>query len=329
MTIYDIAKEAGVSASTVSRVITGKVKVKKETKDKINEILKKHNFIPDQNARILVNGASKLVGIILEDIRMGHHTSITYEIEEKLAEIGYCGIILNSGSNIEQIDNCIKILANRKVEAIIFVGSLYQKTDVINSIEKNFPKNPTILLNGFAECNNMWNIVIDELNGVSKCVELLYSKGKRKIAYIQKPRTASGERKKHGYINKMLELGHKEEELIIIDSEPTVEDGYLSAMKALYRDKNIDAFICSEDLIAVGAIRALSSIGKKIPEEVSIVGINNSIYCDVVTPRLTSLNTALDELGKVSVNLLIDILNGKDPIKTTTIGLDIVIRETT
>ncbi len=329
MTIYDIAKEAGVSASTVSRVITGSAKVKQETKDRVNAILQKHNFVPDQNARVLVSGASKLIGIVIEDIRIDHHTSIAYFIESKLREIGYCGIILNSGSQLNHINSCINILVKRKVEAIILVGSRYQDEEVLKSIQKNFPKGPALLLNGHSQMDNMWSIVIDEEDGVRQCVEKLYSIGKRNIAYIQKPTTASGQRKKNGYIGKMLELGYTEENLLIVDSSPNIEDGYLNTMKALYHDKNIDGIIYSEDIIAVGGIKALLSVGKSIPDDVAVISINNSIYCDIVSPRLTSLNTAMEELSTVSVKLLQDVLQGNNPDKTTTIKLDIVLRETT
>lgn len=329
MTIYDIAKEAGVSASTVSRVITGNVKVKKETQDKVNELLSKYDFVPDPNAQGLVSGSSKLVGIVLEDIRNEHHTSIAYVIENKLREKGYCGIILSSGAKFVEIEDCISTLVQRKVDGIILVGSLFQDEKIIDCINTNFPSGPTILLNGEYSSENLWSIVINEFEGVYKCVDLLYNSGKRNIAYIQKPRTASGERKRDGYIKKMVELGYPKESLVIIDAEPSIESGYLCTMKAFYTDKTIDAIIYSEDLIAIGGIKALHALNKSIPGDVAVIGIDNSIYCDIITPRLTSLNTALEELGRVSINLLLDILDGENPPKTKYLDIDIVIRETT
>ena len=97
MTIYDIAKEAGVSASTVSRVINNKPGVRKETKKKIQQLLAKYNYSPNEAARGLVTQASKIIGILVDDIRTIHHTDGAYIIERELVKLGYCCIIFNTG----------------------------------------------------------------------------------------------------------------------------------------------------------------------------------------------------------------------------------------
>ncbi len=329
MTIYDIAKEAGVSASTVSRVMSGKVDVKPETKERVRRIVDKYNFVPDASARNLVNGTTQLVGILVEDVRNGHHASITYAIDSKLRENGYCGIILNSGNETEEIDSCLGTLAQRKVEGVLLVGSLYQREDVIESLKKNFPSTPAILLNGQSNADTFWNVVIDEHKGVRDCVEMLKCKGKKQIAYIQKPWTASSLRKKEGFIAGMRVEEDAAQTLMIFDSEPTAESGYMVTMQAFYTHKDIDAIIYSEDLMAVGGVQALRALGKSIPHEVSVMGIDNSFYCDIVEPRLSSLDTKFEELGTVATKLLIKILNGNQPPKLTKIDCSIVVRETT
>ena len=102
MTIYDIAKEAGVSASTVSRVINNKPGIKAETRHKIQELLKKYNYTPDAAARGLVMQSTKMIGILIVDIRVTHHTESAFVIEKELTKLGYCCITMNTGPDDEK-----------------------------------------------------------------------------------------------------------------------------------------------------------------------------------------------------------------------------------
>ena len=101
VTIYDIAREANVSASTVSRVINGKAGVNEQTRNRVLELLQKHHYTPNESARELVNRASKLVGILIADIRNLHHMEGAYYIQSELEKQGYCGIVMNTGTGPE------------------------------------------------------------------------------------------------------------------------------------------------------------------------------------------------------------------------------------
>ncbi|ONI40598.1 hypothetical protein AN640_08690 [Candidatus Epulonipiscium fishelsonii] len=329
LTIYEIAKEAGISASTVSRVINGNERVKKETREKVIEILNKYNFTPDQTARGLASGFSKLVGIAIEDIRNGHHNSIAFDIENKLRENGYFGIIVNTTANLNLITECVEGLINRNVEGIVFLGSLYQDSNIMEMLKCKFSKKPILLVNGEYVADNLWSLIINEFDGVGKCVELLFNQGKKNIAYIQKPTTASGFRKKEGFIQKMVQLGFKKDELCIINAQPNIEAGFDATIQAFSIKKNINGIIYSEDLLAVGGLKALNMLQKSVPNDVAIIGIDDSIYSEITTPRITTLNPCLNILGEKSANILMDILKGKTPPKYTIIETNIVIKETT
>ncbi len=329
ITIYDIAKEAETSTTTVSRVISGKGKFKPETVERINRVLRKYDFAPDYNAQGLVNGGSKLIGILTEDIRNQHLNSISHNIESQLRENGYCAVIMNTSNENYRIDTCIDILSKRKVEAIVLVGSLYENTAVRNSIVKHFAKGPVIMVNGKSDLSNVWSIIANEHNGIYRCVDLLKSTGKKHIAYIQKPSTASSLRKREGFIAKMLELGYKEENLNIIDCELDINDAYKNTIKLMKKSPETDGIIYSSDLLAFGGVDALLDLGKRIPEDVAVIGVNNSDYTEMSKPKITSLDTRMDILGKISAELVIDILNGKKPKPSTMVELEIAVKQTT
>ncbi len=329
ITIYDIAKEAQTSTTTISRVISGKGKFKPETVERINKVLKKYDFAPDYNAQGLVNGGSKLIGILTEDIRNQHFNSITHNIENELTENGYCSVIMNTSRDLSKIDTCINILSKRKAEAIVLVGSIYENKSVTNSIVKHFAKGPVIMVNGKSKLDNVWSIIANEFEGLSKCVELCHEKGKKHIAYIHRLGTASGRRKKEGFVSKMLMLGHEESDLVILKCEFTMESAYKTTCELMNKHPNTDAIIYSSDLLAFAGVKALLHLKKQIPKDVAVIGVNNSDYANLSTPAITSLNTRIDLLGKISTTLIKNILSGKTPKKQHVVDLNIAIKQTT
>lgn len=329
MTIYDIAKEAGVSASTVSRVINGKSTVNVRTREKVQKLLQKHNFSPDENARGLVTRASKLIGIVVEDIRNTHHTAIAYVVEQHLSQMGYCGIVLSTSVNSGRIAAGLQILEQRRVEGVILVGSVFQDVFVLDCISRNLPDVPIVLANGMLERENIWNLLVDEYSGMKKCVELFYSIGKQRIAYIQKPSTASGVRKKQGFIDIMCARGVNEQDILIINATPDMDGGYRSTVSGLHAHPDIDAILYSEDILAVGGLRALHDLHKRIPQDIAIIGVDNSVHGRTTFPQLTSLDTGMEQLGVTAARTLLNVIDGKEMPRLQEFGVDIVMRETT
>ncbi|MDD3429010.1 MAG: LacI family DNA-binding transcriptional regulator [Oscillospiraceae bacterium] len=313
MTIYDIAKEAGVSASTVSRVINGKTGVKKETREKIQHLLQQYNFIPDENARGLVSKSSKLIGILLEDIRNHYHTVVAYAIEQQLSKSGYCGIILNTSEYEKHIESSMEILEQRRVEGVIMVGSMFQSEFVDTCIDRHLSGIPIVMANGKLERENVWSVLVNEADGMAQCIDLLRAKDKKNIIYIQKPTTQSSARKKQGFVKKMKALGYPESEIIVVDAKPTLEGGYRATAAAIKQHIHTQAFIYSEDIMAVGGLHALSDLNIKVPENVAIMGIDNSVYSKATIPQLSTVDHGMEELGFLAAHTLITVL-AEEPV---------------
>ena len=134
MTIYDIAQEAGVSASTVSRVINKKKGVNKNNRILVETLLKKYNFEPNASARGLVQQSTKIIGIVMSDIRTAHHAEGAYFMEQELKNYGYNCIIINSGFSDATREESIRTLFSRRVEAIVLVGSTFQSETMKKAI---------------------------------------------------------------------------------------------------------------------------------------------------------------------------------------------------
>lgn len=329
MTIYDIAELAGVSASTVSRVINNKPGIKESTREKIKALLKEHNYTPDENARGLVNKNTKLIGILLADIRSAHHTDLTYAVEIYLRSKGYCGIILNAGSRAEEMEEAIRILEQRRVDGVLIVGSMFQNDTVEKGIKEHFTHIPVVFANGRFDLPNVYCVLVDECDGVEHCVDLLVQKKKENIAYLGTLDTPSSQEKIKGFKRAMLRYGNSEKNLVILEGEPTKESGYQLTQQLLNQHPEIQGVIYSEDLIAVGGMRAFWEAGVKIPEEMAVIGIDNTIYGEISCPQFTSLDNKMTEMASEAARILVDAIEGRQNPRKIMLLSDIVVREST
>ncbi|TCK92711.1 LacI family transcriptional regulator [Natranaerovirga hydrolytica] len=329
MTIYDIAKEAGVSASTVSRVINNKPGIKEETREKVKELLEKYNYVPNVAARGLVMQKSKTIGILVADVRVAHHIEGAYIIEKELAAIGYYSIILNTGHKNEEKEKYIKALEQRRVDGIILIGSTFQCDYIKEVIRKSFREIPVIIANGYIDLPNVYGIIIDELNGIKDCVNLLHSKGHTKLAFVLDHHTPSNYSKKIGFMEAMIQEGWQEDQLWLYETTSSVEGGYHITKEIVKEHPDIEGIVFSVDITAVGAIRALMDLKISVPEQVSITGVDNTIFGEISYPKLTSLDNKLKDLSRFCAKVLIDVLEGKDTPKKMMLFTSIVEREST
>lgn len=328
MTIYDIAKEAGVSASTVSRVINNKPGIHPETRKKVEKLLNKYHYSPSETARGLVNQASRIIGILVADIRTIHHTDGAYFIERELTKLGYCCIIFNTGTDDESKAEYIKILNRRRVEGAVLIGSSFQTDTVKHAIERYLPNAPIVMANGCLDLPNVYGVLADEVNGVSNCVKLLYSKGHKRPAFVIDLYTPSNKLKMLGFRQAVKELGLMEDPWIY-ESESTLKGAYDVTKRIIKEHPDVDGIIYSVDLLATSGVRALVDMNVRIPQQVSVIGIDNSIYAEICNPKLTSLDNKLLDLSITSARILIDALKKRPISKKILIFSSIAERETT
>lgn len=329
MTIYDIAKLAGVSASTVSRVVNDKPGIRESTREKIKALLEEYHYTPDENARGLVKKNTKLIGIMLADIRSAHHTDLTYAVEKYLRRKGYCGIIINAGSREEEMEEAIQILEQRRVDGVLIVGSVFQNDTVENGIRSHFANIPVVFANGTFDMPNVYCVLADECNGVERCVDLLARKQKGKVAFVGALDTPSSKEKLKGYKRAMVRYGYDEDALVILAGEPSKESGYQLTQQLLEQYGGIQSVIYSEDLIAAGGMRAFWDAGVKIPDEMAVIGIDNTIYGELSYPQFTSLDNKMTEMASEAARILIDVLEGRENPQKIMLLSDIVEREST
>ena len=328
ITIYEIAKEAGCSASTVSRVLNGYPYVKKATRVKVQKIIESKNYIPNETARNLVTQSTHLIGILLSDIRTTQHTDGIYYIEKELSKQGYSCIICNTGSSYESMTAYIQMLSQRNVEAIILMGSTYQNEAIEIAVATYTPNIPVVLCKGVLNGSNIYSIICDEDTGVYNCVKLLYDKGCKNIAYVYDNRTPSNIKKHEGFQKGIKDFGYKTKNNVV-NAHGEIESMYDIIKAFIQKNPKIDGIIFSEDFIAVVALRLFSDLGIKVPDQIQVVGINNSRYAEIGVPPVTSLDNKLYDISITAVRTVLSLLNGETATKKVLVFSDIVERKST
>lgn len=331
MTIYDIAKEADVSASTVSRVINKKKGVNQQKRIQIEELLKKYNFEPDASARGLVSQSTKIIGILMSDIRTSHHAEGAYFIEQELKKYGYNCIIINSGFSDKTREESIRTLFSRRVEAVVLIGSTFQTKNIKKAIQKYLKNLPVIIENGYIDLPNVYCVLANEQDGIADCVRFLHTKGKKHPAFINLPDTPSSRLKVLGFESASQELFPQQQPCILkieADSDEW-QASYKTTLKLMKEHPKTDSIIYATDLMANAGVLALQKSGYHIPEQIAVIGVDNSIYARITSPALTSLDNKMELLSITCSHVLVNILNKIEAPNKMMIFSNIVEREST
>lgn len=328
VTIYDIARMANVSPSTVSRVANNQPNVKKATRMRIMKLFEEYSYTPNETARCLVTQSSHMVGVLISDIRTTHHTDGIFYLQRELSNHGYSCLIYNTGTTDDEQAQYVQVLGQKKVDAAVLMGSIYQTENMRKALKKYLSSIPVFICNGYLDLPNVYGLIADERGGVSDCVRLLADNGKKDVAFIVNHYTPSNVLKREGFENGVARYcaGHSP---VIIESGTGIPDIYSATQTLMRTHPDTRGIIFSEDMLAVIGIRALKEMGIRIPEDVAVIGINNSIYTEMCTPTLTSLDTMLYDLSMTVAKDIFSVLQGDHINKKVMIYSEIVERQST
>lgn len=328
-TIYDIAAKSGVSASTVSRVINNYPYVNKETRAKVLKVISEMNYVQNDSARSLATQNTKMAGILIADVRTTHHTEGVYYVEHEFSKNGYSCLIYNTSTDPNQQAKYIQLLGQRKVEAVVLMGSVFQNVTVQNAIMVYLPNTPVAICNGYLDGPNVYGVLADERGGVVKAMKLLASKGRKNYVFITNKLTPSNCEKVGGFNDGYKLYVNKGSSEVI-----EVESGEIADIEKVTRDvmkrkPETDAIVYSEDFVAIAGMHALHGMGIRIPQDVAVVGMNNSKYAQICEPDLTSVDNMLYDTSLVAVRNLIEVLKGERVNRKMSIGSELVERSST
>ena len=334
MTIYDISQKAGVSIATVSRVINGSGHVKASTQQKVMDIIRQYDYTPNAFARGMGLNSIRTVGILCADCSDLYLAKAVYLLEQDLQANGYEALLCCTGYNLDARKNYLNLILSKKVDSIILVGSNFiAPTEVENAyIAEAAEQVPIMLLNAAYDHPNVYSTLCDDHAAMYEAASAMLDAGIHRILYLYNSNSYSGIRKRQGVEDALKQAG-------ITDLRAYVRfyNGKLNPLHAVtdfieqIADSGVsfDGIIASEDSLAIGAIKYAGRKGLSIPQDLSVIGCNNSILTDCCTPELTSVDNRLETLSHQLVQTLLHVIDGDEMPKKSIFSGKLVKRSTT
>ncbi len=331
MNIYDVSKKANVSIATVSRVLNGNPNVSDRTRARVLSVMDELGYKPNVFARGLGLGTIQTIGIMCSDSSDPYLANAIYYLERELRANGYDSLLCCTGNSLETKQQYFELLRSKKVDAIILAGSKFiemEETDNSYIIEAS-KSLPVMLVNGYLEGDNIYSTLCDDRMATYQAASQLIKSGCRNILYLYSSYSYSGVNKMNGYKDALAAHGIPVRDEYIHKCPKNV----LSArdlVTQLHEDGLVfDGILTSDDTLAVGAVKYAHAIDRKIPDDLSIIGYNDSNYAVCTDPELTSIDSKVEALCTSTINTLMGVFNGGNVPSKTTIAADLIKRATT
>lgn len=338
-TIKDIAQKAGVSVSTVSRVLNNHPSVKPEKRQLVQQIIQQENFQPSMLARGMISNQTKNIGVLLSDINNPYFTDLVVQIELVSRELGYSLLMLNTSTAgsmktsdpVQRELNAFTIIMEKKVDGLIILGGEIDQVKpnprYIESLNKTSETIPTVIVGQANESINAMFLPRAINKGTTLAVQHLLSLGYRNIGFIGGETGITITEERLAAFRQTLSIYSKVNEDWIVPSDFYAQSGYQSTEKLLAMDQLPEAILAINDKVALGAIRCLNDHHLNCPEDLAIVSCDAFLDSEYITPRLTTVDQNNKEIGKNAVQLLMKLLQKDQNIIIPTHYPELIIRE--
>lgn len=318
MNIKEVAKKAGVSVATVSRVLNHPESVAPDTKQRILDVIQELEYTPNWFARGLNFNKTDTIGLLIPNILNPSYMEIAKGVEDVSHQKNYNTLLCNGENAIEKERKYVDILVKRRVDGIVLVSSLLESDDIENITKQGIPV--VLIGENRGDIKGIPIVRIDCEGAAYKAVRHLIDIGYKDIAIIYgSTPEKENKRKVDGYRQALAEEGITEREGYLQEAPNTIEGGYIAGKRLNDLKQRPRAIFTSSDLLAFGAIDAMKDHGVKVPEEVAFVGFDNIRMSNLIEPKLTTVEKPMHKMGVVGARLLFDIIDTK--------GEDITNRE--
>ncbi len=325
--IRDVAQKAGVSISTVSRVLNDGGYVSENTKEKVLKVVEQMGYRPNIIARGLRTQKTRSIGLIVPDITNEFFSNIAKAIEDKLNEYNYNLLLCNSDEDKDKERKYIKTLLDKFVDGMIFISSGYDENMDI------FPANfPVVAIDRKPNINNLNFISSQNEEGGYIATKHLIECGCRNIIMIKDNKVVSPMLNRlKGYKRALQEYSLEYNENNVMEVEVHLDNVKELILKTHNKFK-FDGIFAGADIIAIGVVKTLLRLGYKIPEDIQVVGFDNISATDFYNPGITTIAQPIKEMGNKSAELLIDILENnrlQEKKKSYILPVELIKRNTT
>lgn len=330
VTISDVAQTSGVSKSTVSHVINQTRFVEEDTRQKVLQAIQNLNYRPSSIARSLVSRRTGTAGLLISDVGNPFYPDVILGVEEVALANNYSIFLCNTGYDLNRGMKFIHSLIDRSVDGIMFMSS-NMNIEMIQEAHRNAIQ-AVVLDWGSANVSEMaMTITIDFTQGILEAVQHLATLGHRNIAFAGGPASLwTAKVRKQAFLDAVQCCRPAIQEYILVEGDLRIEGGYQAFEELAGMTPRPSAVIAANDLTALGILWAARNAGYRLPEDLSVIGLDDIELASRVAPALTTIALPRYEIGRLAMqNLLIQIRQPNEPLVNQKVDTKLVVREST
>ena len=309
VTMADVARTSGVSLMTVSRVINGKAEVSEDTRQRVLEVIDRLDYRPSGIARSLATRRTGTIGLVVPDIANPFFSDIARGVATEAYREDYNVFLCSSEENAQRELDLLHSLEEKRIDGLILCSSRLAD-DLLAAALTRFPT--AVLVNRRVPDPKVGAVVADDETGARLLAAHILSGGRRRIGFLAGPPTSySGQARRRGYQAILRDAKLPCDDGLARHCAPVVSGGLDAALALLAAQPQIDALLCYNDLVAVGALQACAQLGRRVPDDVAVCGFDDVPLAALVTPALTTCRVPRYELGMQATQLLLTQIDGR------------------
>lgn len=306
-TIRDVAREAGVSIATISRLFNQSARVSEETSKRVREVAERMGYWPSGAARSLITKRTNALGVLLPDLYGEFFSEVIRGIDLEARRRGYHLVVSSSHSDAGELFSALQTMRGRIDGLIAMAPDLASP----RPLEEAATRFPAVLVNPGFDAQHCSSVAADNAAGAREMVRHLAGLGHRTIAFIAGPeQNRDGVLREQGYRSALRDLGLETDPRLEVRGGFTESSGYEATRELLDRGVRPQAIFASNDCMAVGALSALREAGFRVPQDIAVAGFDDIAICSYLSPRLTTVRVEPNTLGERAVQLLLDAMAG-------------------
>ena len=326
MNIYDISRRAGVSIATVSRVLNNSPHVSDNTRKKVMAVIEGTGYVPNAFARGLGLNTMKTIGLLCPDASDPYLSQALGNLERSFRQKGYDCLLSCTDKELHARQKGVELLKSRHVDGIVLMGSSFIEENMEDNeyIRDAAKTTPVVLLNGSLHCENVYGVLCDDQRAMLEATHFLMDSGCKRVLFLYSKANYSGSKKIAGYRLAHEQRGIPVDETLLyrVEHDKYNYQRVRDLLLQLEQDgMNFDAVLTTGDSLAVGALKYARAAGRRVPEDLSVIGYDNGSLCLVTEPELTSVDNKLPAVCEHIVTTMMGVLDGKEmPQKTVFTG---------
>ncbi|WP_282940026.1 LacI family DNA-binding transcriptional regulator [Paenibacillus sp. RC67] len=327
-TIYDVAEAAGVSIATVSKVINGTGRISDKTRKHVTSIMDALKYQPSMVASALTGKSTFTVGLTLPDLANPFFAEIARAVEDRGQEYGFNVFICSTDNDPDREIKYFSLLTQKRVDGVIVATRTEKDMFLKKLIQQNVP---IALITGEMPTLAVDTVMVDDFLGGYQAGSHLVEQGHRRIAILAEDvNTMSNRERIRGCKQAMTAAGIEVDERLVTSGDFTVSGGKEAMCRLLDMEEPPTAVFACNDLLAIGAIQGARERGLQLPQQLSVVGFDNTILATIIDPPLTTVAQPIQEIGRQAMDLLVQEIKGQKSMKQRVVLMpELVVRGST